>query len=135
MKFTIITLFPNVICEYISTSIISKAQEKKLLEIDIVDLRKFGVGKRCNVDDTIYGGGDGMLITAPVLDDALSSIEGVGEVNVMLEYDKDSQVKGVIVIAEGGKNPVVANNLSNGIATLYDIPISSVIVFEKEQGE
>ena len=66
---------------------------------------------------------------------ALSSIEGVGEVNVMLEYDKDSQVKGVIVIAEGGKNPVVANNLSNGIATLYDIPISNVIVFEKEQGE
>ena len=83
MKFTIITLFPNVICEYISTSIISKAQEKKLLEIDIVDLRKFGVGKRCNVDDTIYGGGDGMLITVPVLDDALSSIEGISEAHII----------------------------------------------------
>ncbi len=65
----------------------------------------------------------------------LSSIEGVGTVNVMVEYDNDSQVKGVIVIADGGKNPIVANNITNGVATLYDIPISSVIVFEREQEE
>ena len=77
MKFTIITLFPSVINEYISTSIISKAQEKNLVEIEVVDLRQFGKGSRRNVDDTVYGGGDGMVITVPVLDEALASIKGI----------------------------------------------------------
>lgn len=83
MKFTIITLFPNVINEYISTSIISKAQAKKLVEIEVIDLRQFGKGKRKNVDDTVYGGGDGMIITAPVLDDALSSIQGIEDAHII----------------------------------------------------
>ena len=37
--------------------------------------------------------------------------------------------------AEGGENPIVANKLTNGVSTLYNIPVSSVIVFEKEQEE
>ncbi|MBQ8563132.1 MAG: hypothetical protein IJ443_04495 [Firmicutes bacterium] len=61
----------------------------------------------------------------------LSSIEGAGQVEVMVEYDSRDQVQGVIVLAQGGGNPVVANNLTNGVATLYNIPVSSVIVFEK----
>lgn len=65
----------------------------------------------------------------------LSSIKGAGEVDVMVEYNNDYEVSGVIVIAEGGNNPVIANDLTKGVATLYNIPISSVIVFEKEQGE
>ncbi|MBR5227218.1 MAG: tRNA (guanosine(37)-N1)-methyltransferase TrmD [Clostridia bacterium] len=75
MKFTVITLFPNIISEYVNTSIISKAIKQKIIEIDIVDLRAFGKGKRRNVDDTVYGGGSGMVITVPVLDEALNSIE------------------------------------------------------------
>lgn len=66
---------------------------------------------------------------------ALSNIKGVGEVEVMVEYDKDSNISGVIVIAEGGSNPIIANDLTRGVSTLYNIPTSSVIVFEKEQGE
>ena len=65
----------------------------------------------------------------------LSSIKGAGEVEVMVEYDQEEKVVGVIVIAEGGNNPIIANHLTNGVATLYSIPVSSVIVFEKEQGE
>ena len=66
---------------------------------------------------------------------ALSNIKGVGEVEVMVEYDKDSNISGVIVIADGGSNPIIANDLTRGVSTLYNIPTSSVIVFEKEQGE
>lgn len=62
----------------------------------------------------------------------LSSIEGVGEVDVMLQTDKYDSVTGVIVIAEGGSNPVIANKLTQGVSTLYNIPVSNVIVFEKE---
>jgi len=83
MKFTIITLFPNIINEYISTSIISKAQTKNLVEIEVVDLRQFGKGSRRNVDDTVYGGGDGMIITAPVLDNALASIENIEDAYIV----------------------------------------------------
>lgn len=83
MKFTIITLFPSVINEYISTSIISKAQEKKLVQIEVINLRQFGKGTRRNVDDTVYGGGDGMVITVPVLDEALGSIDGIEKAHVI----------------------------------------------------
>ena len=65
----------------------------------------------------------------------LSSIEGAGQVEVMLEYDSRSKVTGVIILAEGSSNSVVRNNLTNGVATLYSIPVSSVIVFEKSYDE
>ena len=75
MKITILTLFPNIIKEYISTSIIKKAIEKELVNINIVDLREFGIGDRRNVDDTVYGGGDGMVIRVDILDKAISHIK------------------------------------------------------------
>lgn len=65
----------------------------------------------------------------------LSSIEGAGEVEVMVEYDGRKQVKGVIVLADGAGSPVVANKLTEGVSTLYDIPVSNVIVFEKKADE
>jgi len=93
MKFTIITLFPSVINEYISTSIISKAQEKGLVEIEVVELRQFGKGSRRNVDDTVYGGGDGMVITAPVLDEALASVNGIDEAHIIYLSPKGKVLK------------------------------------------
>lgn len=65
----------------------------------------------------------------------LSEIKDVGEVRVLVEYAKDKSVAGVIVIAEGGSNPIIANNLTRGVSTLFNIPVSNVIVFEKEQEE
>lgn len=63
----------------------------------------------------------------------LSGMKGVGAVDAIIEYDENNKVTGVILTAEGGANPVVANDLTKGVATLYRIPVSSVIVFEKEQ--
>ncbi len=65
----------------------------------------------------------------------LSSIKGAGTVEAAVQYDDRQKVVGVIITAEGGGNPVVASKLTNGVATLYNIPVSSVIVFEKEQEE
>lgn len=65
----------------------------------------------------------------------LTSIKGVGDVKVKVEYGEKNRVIGVIVTAEGASNPIVANDLTKGVATLYNIPVSSVIVFEKEQEE
>ncbi len=65
----------------------------------------------------------------------LSGVKGVGEVDVIVRCDEEGNPAGVIVSASGGDNPIVANKLTSAVATLYHIPVSNVIVFEKEQEE
>lgn len=62
----------------------------------------------------------------------LSDIEGAGDVDVMLQYDRDDSVTGAIVTAEGAGDPVVKNNLINAVMAVFNIPSSSVEVFEKK---
>jgi len=61
-KFQIITLFPEVVEPYLNSGMLWKAKENGHVEFDIINLRDFGLGARKTVDDTIYGGGDGMLL-------------------------------------------------------------------------
>ena len=62
----------------------------------------------------------------------LTDMKGVGEVDVMLQYGEDDQISGVIVTAEGAGDPVVQNNLVNAVRAVFNIPVSSVMVFEKD---
>jgi tRNA (guanine37-N1)-methyltransferase len=62
MKIQIITLFPEMFDGVLNTSMLWKAQEKNLVEYSLINLRDFGLGPRKQVDDTPYGGGDGMLL-------------------------------------------------------------------------
>jgi tRNA (guanine37-N1)-methyltransferase len=62
MQFDIITIFPNIIEEYINTGIVSNALKKSLVEINVHDLRKWTDDKHKTVDDTPYGGGPGMIM-------------------------------------------------------------------------
>ncbi len=62
MKIQIITLFPEMFPGVLNSSMLWKAQDRKLVDISYIDLREFGIGKRRTVDDTPYGGGDGMLL-------------------------------------------------------------------------
>ena len=62
IKFTIITLFQEALEPYLKTSMMWKATEKGLAEYNFVNLREFGLGPHRSVDDTPYGGGDGMLL-------------------------------------------------------------------------
>ena len=61
----------------------------------------------------------------------LSDIDGVGAVDVMLQYGEKDQVTGVIVTAEGAGNPVVKNDLIKAVMALFDISSANVEVFEK----
>jgi tRNA (guanine37-N1)-methyltransferase len=58
----IITLFPGMCEPVLASSMMWKATEKGLVEFATLDLRQFGLGPRNSVDDTPYGGGDGMLL-------------------------------------------------------------------------
>lgn len=62
MKIQVITLFPEAVEPYLKTSMLWKASDRGLVEYSMIDLRTFGIGKRRTVDDTPYGGGDGMLL-------------------------------------------------------------------------
>jgi len=62
MKIQIITLFPEMFPGVLNTSMLWKAQDKQLAEISYINLRDYGLGTRRVVDDTPYGGGDGMLL-------------------------------------------------------------------------
>ena len=62
MKISVITLFPEMFDKVFNQSMLWKAQDKKLVEFELIDLRQFGLGPRRQVDDTPYGGGDGMLL-------------------------------------------------------------------------
>lgn len=62
MKIQIITLFPEMFEGVLNTSMLWKAQDKKLVEYKLINLRDFGIGPRKQVDDTPYGGGDGMVL-------------------------------------------------------------------------
>ena len=62
MKIQVITLFPEMFSGVMNASMMWKAQDKKHLEISYINLRDFGLGPRQTVDDTPYGGGDGMLL-------------------------------------------------------------------------
>ena len=62
MKIQIITLFPEMFPAVLETSMLWKAKDKGLAEYSYINLRDFGLARRKTVDDTPYGGGDGMLL-------------------------------------------------------------------------
>ena len=75
MKFSVLTLFPEMF-EGIKQSIIGKAIEKNLIEINTINIRDFSKDKHKKVDDTPYGGGAGMVMKPDVVYDAYKSVKG-----------------------------------------------------------
>lgn len=62
MKIQFITLFPEMFSGVLGASMLWKAADRGIVEYEFINLREFGLGPRHQVDDTPYGGGDGMLL-------------------------------------------------------------------------
>lgn len=77
--FTIITLFPEALRPYLDSSMLFKAQDRGIITIEYVNLRDFGLGAHKSVDDTPYGGGDGMLLRPEPVFAAVESIKAQDE--------------------------------------------------------
>ena len=73
MKFDILTLFPEMFVS-LKQSVIGRASQKKIIEINLINIRDFSKDKHKKVDDTPYGGGAGMVMMPDVIYDAYSSI-------------------------------------------------------------
>ena len=75
MRFDIISAVPNLLHSPFEHSIIKRAQERELIEIQIIDLRDFGIGKHKQIDDYQFGGGAGMVMMPEPLDNAISFLK------------------------------------------------------------
>ena len=73
MKIKVISLFPDLIISYLQDALISKAIKNNLLNIEVINLRDYSDNNYKSVDDSPFGGGDGMLLRADILEKALQA--------------------------------------------------------------
>lgn len=105
LQFDIVTIFPKIFSSYFSESIVSRAQKKKLIKINVHDLRKWTKDKRKTVDDKPYGGGPGMVLKVEPIVKALRTLK------------KNKKTK-VILFSAGGKQ--FDNAAAADLAKKYD---------------
>lgn len=78
MKITILTIFPEMFESVLNSSILGRAREQGLIEVECVDIRPFSTLKHKNTDDYPFGGGAGMVMLAQPIMDAMESVTGEG---------------------------------------------------------
>lgn len=76
-KFQVITLFPEMFTGVFENSMMWKAQKDGIVELSSINLREYGLGPRRSVDDTPYGGGDGMLLMIEPLWNAVQAAKQI----------------------------------------------------------
>lgn len=105
MKISILTLFPQMFASPFAYSIIKRAEEKGLIEINLVDIRDFGIGKHRTVDDKPYGGGVGMILKVDVLKNTIESV---------LNKNLNKNEQKIILLSAAGKtyNQKIAEDYS-----------------------
>ena len=113
MHYHIITIFPEIFESFLNTSLISKAQEKWLIQVSVINPRDFCTDKHQQIDDEIYGGGAGMLIKAePIIEsikDTLSRFE-----------TQDLRLKKVKVVLLGPSKDIFTQETAHSLVDDYE---------------
>jgi tRNA (guanine37-N1)-methyltransferase len=111
MKIQVITLFPNMINETLNSSMMFKASKNEIVEFNVIDLRQYGLGPRKQVDDTPYGGGDGMLMRVEPIYEAV------------MEAKKNAPNSKVVLMTPAGKtlNQSLVRNMAKAANNLIII--------------
>lgn len=84
MKIDILTLFPEMFEGFLNTSIIKRSIDKQIVDIQIHNFREYTLDKHLKVDDTPYGGGQGMVLTCQPIIDCLEAIRTEDSVVVLM---------------------------------------------------
>lgn len=84
MKITVLTLFPEMYHDFLSTSIIGRAVNNHLVDVEFVQIRDFSKDKFKHVDDTSFGGGMGQVMQCQPILDALHSVKTENSYSIMM---------------------------------------------------
>lgn len=87
MRIDILTLFPEMFRGFLNESIIKRALDKNLVEINIVNFRDYSIDPHHKVDDTPYGGGAGMVLTCQPIFDCVDALRSGKEKVILLTPD------------------------------------------------
>lgn len=100
MKISILTLFPEMFVGPFDESIIKRAQEKKIVEIEYINIRDFGIGTHKMVDDTPYGGGIGMVLKVDVLHKAIEHAK-----STFIKQSNNKTAKQLVILTSASGKP------------------------------
>ena len=87
MKIDILTLFPEMFSNFTKDSIIKRAVDQNLVEVNIIDFREYSKDPHKKVDDTPYGGGNGMVLMCQPIYDCIEDIKTEDSKVIMLTPD------------------------------------------------
>lgn len=126
MRIQVISLFPEMFTKVFSSSMLWKAQNSNIVILEAVDLRQFGLGNRKTVDDTPYGGGDGMLLKPEPLFNAVEyckKISPKAKVLLMTPRGYDYKQKDAQRLADKKQDLIIICGRYEG----YDERITSIV--------
>lgn len=146
VRFDILTLFPEMIEGMLNQSILKRAIEKKIIEVNIINFRDFSTNKHSTVDDYAYGGGAGMLISVEPIHLAMKTIPNIdkaykiltspsGNVYNQNRAEKLSKLDHIVIVCghyEGIDNRIldyIDEEISIGdyVLTGGEIPVCAII--------
>ena len=73
LRFDVLTLFPEIFSGFLTESLIGRAIEGNLIEVELINFREYGLGRHKQVDDEPYGGGAGMVLRVEPITRALEA--------------------------------------------------------------
>ena len=146
VRFDILTLFPEMIEGMLNQSILKRAIEKKIIEVNIINFRDFSTNKHSTVDDYAYGGGAGMLISVEPIHLAMKTIPNIdkaykiltspsGNVYNQNKAEKLSKLDHIVIVCghyEGIDNRILDYideeiSIGDNVLTGGEIPASAII--------
>ncbi|HET9412288.1 MAG TPA: tRNA (guanosine(37)-N1)-methyltransferase TrmD [Candidatus Saccharimonadales bacterium] len=130
----VITLFPDMFTGVFGASMLWKAQDRNIVKLTTIDLRQFGIGPRRQVDDTPYGGGDGMLLKPEPLFAAVEAAKkNDPDAKVLLMTPRGERWTQAMAqaFAESGHGYIIICGRYEG----YDERITSVVDYQISVGD
>ena len=116
MKYTVLTLFPEIIDAYFASSIMAKAIDRGIIGYRTINIRDYALDRHRTCDDAPYGGGPGMLMLAEPLGRALEAAGAENHYsNKPPQRDKDEgRTKRIIYLSPSGRpfNQALARELA-----------------------
>ena len=131
MKIDILTLFPSMFDGFLSNSIIKRAIDKKLVEINIINFRDYTLDPHNKVDDTPYGGGNGMVLMVQPIYDAVMDLKDEDAKVILLTPDGEPYNQKKAYDLRNYKHLIIICGHYEG----FDDRIRSVVDYEISMGD